>query len=105
MGAAIVTVWRERRFLHLIGTYFLAVVLHGLWNTFAMLFTFSTLSQLIDQPGRLSALQPMLITVMSILTATLFTILLISNLRMQNTLPLTGLESPISPQPGDQLPE
>ena len=104
MGAAIVTAWRERRYLHLIGTYFLAVLLHGLWNTFAMLFTFSMLAELIDQPGRLSTLQPVLIGVMSVLAVILFLILLISNRRMQNTVPPPGSESPIIPHPIDQIP-
>ena len=83
MGAAILTAWRERRYLYLVGTYFLAVLLHGLWNTFATLFSFSTLAELSNQPGRLGTIQPVLIAVMSILTIVLFAILLFSNRRMR----------------------
>ena len=92
MGAAIVIAWRERRYLRLIGTYLLAILLHGLWNTFAMLFTFSTLAELTDQPGRLGTLQPILITIMSILAVVLFIILITSNRRLQKTVPTLSSE-------------
>ena len=84
MGAAIVLAWRERQYLRLIGTYFLAVTLHGLWNTFAMLFTFSDFAELFGQPGRLSTLQPIMIIAMSILAIGLFAILVLSNRKMRN---------------------
>mgnify|MGYP003575310860 FL=1 len=98
MGAAIVTAWRERRYLRLLGTYFLAVLLHGLWNMFAMLFTFSTLAELIKQPGRLSTLQPILIAVMSVLALVLFMILLVSNRRLQKIAPPSHSEPSVSTQ-------
>jgi RsiW-degrading membrane proteinase PrsW (M82 family) len=85
MGAAIVLAWRERRYLRLIGTYFLALTLHGLWNTFAILFSFSSLAELLGQSGRLITLQPVMITGMSILAIGLVTILLLSNRKMRNT--------------------
>ena len=84
MGAAIVLAWRERRYLRLIGTYFLAVTLHGLWNTFAMLFTFSGLAELLGQQDGLSTLQPIMIIAMSILAIGLFAILVLSNRKMRN---------------------
>ena len=84
MGAAIVLAWRERRYLRLIGTYFLAVTLHGLWNTFAMLFTFSSLAELFGQQDGLSTLQPIMIIAMSILAIGLFAILVLSNRKMRN---------------------
>jgi uncharacterized membrane protein YiaA len=85
MGAALVLAWRERRYLRLIGTYFLVVLLHGLWNTFAMLFTFSGLAELIGQSGFLSTLQPVMIITMSILAIGLFAILVIFNRKMRNS--------------------
>lgn len=87
MGAAIVLAWRERRYLRLIGTYLLAVTLHGLWNTLAILFTFSGLAQPLGQAGLLSTLQPIMITSLSILAIGLLSILVISNRKMRNTLP------------------
>ena len=84
MGTAIVLAWRERRYLRLIGTYFLAVTLHGLWNTFAMLFTFSSLAELLGQQDGLSTLQPIMIIAMSILAIGLFAILVLSNRKMRN---------------------
>jgi hypothetical protein len=89
MGAAIVLAWRERRYVRLIGTYFLAVLLHGLWNTFAMLFTFSGLAELVGQTGLLSTLQPVLIITMSILAIGIFAILVISNRKMRSTVQLS----------------
>jgi len=87
MGAAIVLAWRERRYLRLIGTYFLAVTLHGLWNTFAMLFTFSGLAELLSQQDGLSTLQPIMIIAMSILAIGLFAILVLTNRKMRNAVP------------------
>jgi hypothetical protein len=104
MGAAIVIAWRERHYLRLIGTYFLAVLLHGLWNMLATLFTFSTLAELIDQPGRLSTLQPLLITVMSLLAVILFAILLLFNRRMRKTVPTLPSESTLPADPLNQIP-
>jgi RsiW-degrading membrane proteinase PrsW (M82 family) len=104
MGAAIVIAWRERRYLQLLGTYLFAVLLHGLWNTCAVLFTFSILAEMSNQPGRLSALQPTLIIVMSILAFVLFMVLLLSNRRMRNRIPSSYSESPVSTKPADQTP-
>jgi len=87
MGTAIVLAWRERRYLRLIGTYILAVTLHGLWNTFAILFTFSGLAQPLGQLGLLSSLQPIMIISLSILAISLLAILVISNRRMRSTVP------------------
>jgi len=85
MGAAIVLAWRERRYLRLAGTYLLAVLLHGSWNTFALLFSFSGLAELLGQPGRLSTLQPALTIAMGVLAAGLFAILVFANGKMRKT--------------------
>jgi RsiW-degrading membrane proteinase PrsW (M82 family) len=102
MGAAIVRVWNDRRYLRLIGTYLLAVTLHGLWNTFALLFSFSNLAELLDEPGWLRNLQPSIVAVMSILAIGLFAILLISNRKLR------GQDSPPSTEatpPADRMDE
>jgi hypothetical protein len=93
MGAAIVLAWRERRYLRLLGTYLLAVLLHGLWNAFAMLYTFSSLAELLNQAGRLGTIQFPLIVVMSVLAVVLFVILILSNRSMRRTI------SPPLPEP------
>lgn len=85
MGAAIVSAWRARRYWRLIGTYLFVVLLHGLWNAFAMLFTFSTLAGFLDQPGRLATIQPWLIAMMSLLAVGFFLVLVISNRRLRKT--------------------
>jgi hypothetical protein len=104
MGAAIVIAWRERRYLRLIGTYFLAVLLHGIWNAFATLFTFSTLAEFTDQPGRLGTIQPMLIAVMSLLAVVLFVILLVFNRRMRKTVSFPPSEPTVPADQPDQTP-
>ena len=96
MGAAIVLAWRERRHLRLVATYFLAVTLHGVWNTFAMLFTFSGFAELLGQPGLLSTLQPISIIILSILAIGLLAILVLSNRSMRNLVP-ASLKEPGAP--------
>ncbi|MBN2116408.1 MAG: PrsW family intramembrane metalloprotease [Anaerolineales bacterium] len=86
MGAAIVLAWRERRYMRLFGTYFLAVLLHGLWNAAAVLFTFSSLAELLDQGRHLSTIQPVTVTAMAILAIGMFAILVLSNLRLRRTI-------------------
>ena len=104
VGAAIVMAWRERRYFRLLGTYLLAVLLHGLWNTFALLFSFSNLADLLEQPGHLGAAQPVLIGIMGILAVTFFVILLVSNRNWRNAVP-RPLTEPIAPdEPIDPAP-
>jgi hypothetical protein len=98
VGAAIILARRERRYLKLIGTYLLAALLHGLWNTFAMLFTFSNLADLLEQPGWLGTLQPMLMGILGILAAILFVILLASNRKLRDAIPAPPTET-IDPAP------
>ena len=103
MGAAIVLAWRERRYVRFLGTYLLAVLLHGLWNAFAMLFTFSTLAEFLDQPGQLMSVQPVTIAALAVLAVLLFAILILSNRRLRNTNPPQLLEPAIpreEPDPG-----
>jgi hypothetical protein len=103
MGAAIVSAWRNRGFVRLLRTYLLAVLLHGLWNACAMLYTFATLAELLNQTGRLATLQLPLIVVMSILTVTLLVILILSNRRMQRVLAPSPTESSLPAESVDQV--
>jgi PrsW family intramembrane metalloprotease len=96
MGAAIVFALRERRYLRLLGTYLLAITLHGFWNTSAMLYTFSTLAKTLGQTDRLSTIQPITIIALSLLAVGLFAILLSSNHQMKKTIPPPLIE-PVIP--------
>jgi RsiW-degrading membrane proteinase PrsW (M82 family) len=100
MGGAIVLAWRERRYLRLLGSYFLAVLLHGLWNSLAIIFTFSTLAELFEQPGSLGTIQLAMIIAMAILSVVLFMILLISNHGMRKTVTSPSTEPTL---PGDNI--
>lgn len=86
MGSAIVLVWRERRYLQFLGTYFLVVLLHGSWNALAVLFSFSILAEALGQAGRLSTIQPAIILAMSILAVGLFATLVLSNRRLRESI-------------------
>jgi hypothetical protein len=44
MGWALVLAWRERRYLRLLGTYLLAVLIHGSWNALALLNAVTSLA-------------------------------------------------------------
>lgn len=104
MGAAIVLAWRERRYLRLIGTYIVAVLLHGLWNSLAIIFTFSTLAELFEQPGTLGMIQSPILIAMVVLAIALFAILVISNLRMRKTISST-LTGPTPPSESIEISE
>lgn len=99
MGAAIVTVWRERRYLRFLGTYFLAVFLHGLWNALAILFSYSSLPEVIgqplgqslDRPFDLNGTQLAIAIAMFILAVGFLAILLTTNRRLRKA--VNGFES------------
>lgn len=96
MGAAIVSAIRQRRYLPLLGTYALAVTLHGLWNTSAILYTFSTLAKLLGHTDLLSTIQPITVVAMSVLVVGLLAVLLRSNHRMRRTIAPPAVE-PVVP--------
>ncbi|MGB8982628.1 MAG: PrsW family glutamic-type intramembrane protease [Anaerolineales bacterium] len=98
MGAAIVLARQERRYRRLFGTYLFAVLLHGLWNALATLFTFSDAAELFEQPGMLSGLQPAMVAMMSILAVVLFLILVVSNRRQVRL----AAPHPIPPTVGEE---
>jgi PrsW family intramembrane metalloprotease len=102
MGAAIVFALRQRRYLRLLGTYLLAITLHGLWNSSAMLYTFSDLAKALDLRDRLSGVQPIAIIGLSVLAIGLFVILLVSNQQMRKRISPRSVESMISPGDADQ---
>ncbi len=86
MGAAIVLAWRQRRYLQFLRTYFLAVLLHGSWNALAVLFSFSSLAETLEQAGRLRTIQPAIVIAMSILAVGLFAILVLSNRNLRKAI-------------------
>jgi len=87
MGAAIVNAIQGRKYLQLLGTYILAVSLHGLWNALAILFTLSTLGDYLKDPGPLGGMQLPLNIGMGILAVLLLVILVVSNRKMRATIP------------------
>jgi hypothetical protein len=100
MGAAIVLALRQKRYLRLLGTYVIAIALHGLWNASAMLYTFSEIANLRNQADRLSAIQPISVGALSILSLGLFAILLISHARMKKALGAVSKEPILPPNDG-----
>lgn len=104
MGAAIMLALRQKRYLRLLGTYLLSVTLHGLWNTSAILYSFSGLAKMLGQTSRLSTIQPIIIIVMAILAVGLFVILLVGNYQMRKTLMPLSVEPVIPSANTDQSP-
>jgi protease prsW family protein len=102
MGAGIVFALRQKRYLRLLGTYILAVTLHGLWNTSAILYTFSSLAKTLGQTDRLSTIQPITMIAMSVLAVGLFVILLLANYQMGKTLTPPFIEPVIPSGDTDQ---
>jgi hypothetical protein len=102
MGAAIVFALRQRHYLRLFGTYILAITLHGLWNTFAILYSFSSLAKLLGHTDRLSTIQPITIIAMSVLSVGLLVILLFVNRQMRKTLTPPFIEPVIPSSDTDQ---
>ncbi len=96
VGAAIVGAVRERRYAQLLGTYLLAVLLHGLWNAQAILYTFATLTKNLAQQNPLSGLETPVTIGMVILAIILLIILLVSNRKMRATVPQPVREEAIT---------
>jgi hypothetical protein len=95
MGAAIMYAFHERRYMRLIGTYILAVSLHGLWNALAVLYSFSVITESLEKQNSFTKYQTPLIVVMVILAILLLSILLLSNRRMRATLPKPIPQEPV----------
>ena len=104
MGAAIVLALRQKHYLRLLGTYVIAITLHGLWNASALLYTFSEIANLRNQTDRLSAIQPISIGALSILSLGLFAILLSSHARMKKAMEPVSEAAIIPSENIDQAP-
>ena len=94
MGAAIVYAVRERRYVRLLGTYILAISLHGLWNGLAVVYSLSVITETLGSQNAFTKLQTPVIIVMVILALFIFGILLLSNRRMRATQPTHLLQEP-----------
>lgn len=92
MGAGIIYAVRERRYLRLLGIYFLSVSMHGLWNALAMVFTFSTIADLGKQSGWPNQLTTLVTIGMALLALLYLILLLITNRRMRATIPVVPVE-------------
>ena len=89
MGAAIYMAVRERRYLRLLGTYLLAVLLHGLWNASAITVSFSALAVTYSQADGYASLQWISTIGLILLAIVLLTLLVASNRKLQKTMPVS----------------
>ncbi len=69
----------------------------------AVLFSFSTLAEILEQAGRLSTIQPAVIVAMSLLAIGLFTILVLSNRKQRETLAPPPAQAVIPNEGADNL--
>ena len=88
MGAAVYMAVRERRYLRLLGTYLLAVLLHGLWNASAITVSFSALAVTYSQADGYASLQWISTIGLILLAIVLLTLLVTSNRKLQKTMPV-----------------
>jgi hypothetical protein len=87
MGAAIVYAIRQRRYLLLLGTYIVSVTLHGFWNTLALLYGFSTVTETLGEETFFNEIQTPLMIGLAVLAAIFLVILVLSNRRLRLILP------------------
>jgi hypothetical protein len=87
MGAAIFSALHDRHYFRLLVIYFLSVLMHGLWNALAILYSFSGLAEFTGQEHWLSGFQMPLAIGMSVLAGLYLIILILSNRGMRATLP------------------
>lgn len=98
MGAAIYMAVRERRYLRLLGTYLLAVFLHGLWNASAITVSFSALMSTYTQFGDYESYQWVSLIGLISLACVLFAILFTSNRKLQKTMTVVSPEDMLASQ-------
>lgn len=79
MGGAIVLAWHKRRYLRLFGTYLLAILLHGLWNTSAVSFSIVSALNALDQTSSYVTIRRITVITMIILSFAHLGILVASN--------------------------
>lgn len=92
MGMGIYLAVRERRYLRLLGNYLLAVLLHGLWNAAALTVSFSALGVTYIQAEGYKELQQLSTIGLVVLTGILLTLLVASNRKLQQTMPVRASE-------------
>jgi hypothetical protein len=98
MGAAIYLAIREQRYLRLLGTYLLAVFLHGLWNASAVTVSFSALMAASSQSHNSESFQWVALITLISLACVLFTILISTNRKLYEITPVNLPEEMPAPQ-------
>ncbi|GAB4460979.1 MAG: hypothetical protein OHK0041_25060 [Anaerolineales bacterium] len=105
MGLAIFLAWRERRYLRLLGTYLLVVLLHGIWNAAAIMVSFSALSVEYLQTGGFRSLQWISSGVLVALIGILLAILLMNNRRLRQAAAAPPVEAALPAADSDNMPK
>jgi len=85
MGWGIALAWQQRRYFKLIVIYFCSSILHGLWNTSAIMYSYSLLAQEYDTSNRLALLTPFTLAFSIALVIILLAILILVNKRLNQT--------------------
>jgi len=100
MGGGIVAMRQHRRYLYAIAIYLLAILLHGLWNMAAVIYSLSSSGILPSQSINLYPIETGALAGMQILTAIFLGILFFNNRKHRNTnLPVD--ETPSTPPPAE----
>ncbi len=92
MGGAIYLAVRERRYMRLLGTYLLAVLLHGLWNACAITTSFSAVALTYTQLDGYEPIQWASGIGLIVLAIGLLILLVASNRKLQKTILISAPE-------------
>lgn len=105
MGLAIFLAWRERRYLRLLGTYLLVVLLHGIWNAAAIMVSFSALSVEYLQTGGFRSLQWISSGVLVALIGILLALLMMNNRRLRQAAAAQPVEAALPAADSNSMPK
>ena len=101
LGWAIASVWRDRKLLRFFAVYISSSILHGAWNASVIIYSYSVLAKEFDPGNPLGSLTPYMLAVSIMLTAILFTILILMNQKLRRTLSPDNSEAqPTNPTGG-----
>jgi len=82
IGGGIISAFREKRYLHLLATYLLAVLLHGTWNFLALANSFSTILNTYEASDLYQTMATSSGIGLVVLAISLIVILILSNRRL-----------------------
>lgn len=97
IGWALAATWQDGKYLRVAGAYLGAVLLHGIWNFFSLVFGFSNSG--LDLPSQSSSLVQAAPWMLGLLGVWMITLLFVMNQRLQRTSTPPTTPSLLTPPP------